>query len=65
MIHTNKPIIKHKAGLLNLAEKLAGYILRWQSKVLPFLSSKSCRCRGSWMIEEQSMTSELISTIIS
>ena len=25
MIHTTNPIIKHKAGLLNLAEELATY----------------------------------------
>ena len=37
MIHTNNPIIKHKAGLLNLAEEL-GNISR-ACKVMELLSN--------------------------
>jgi hypothetical protein len=29
MLHTNNPIIKHKAGLLNLAEELSNVSKAW------------------------------------
>jgi hypothetical protein len=43
MLHTNNPIIKHKAGLLNLAEELgnaSGQNVLWQNTtrtVIPHL----------------------------
>ncbi|SHO56637.1 hypothetical protein VQ7734_02406 [Vibrio quintilis] len=41
MLHTNNPIIKHKAGLLNLAEELGNV-------------SKACKIMGVLHIPEQS-----------
>ena len=47
MIHTNHPIIKHKAGLLNLAEELDNV-----SKVMGvtrYILSLSRACRTRWL----------------
>lgn len=42
MLHTTNPVIKHKAGILNLAEELSNV-------------SKACKIMGGYLMESASV----------
>lgn len=51
MLHTTNPVIKHKAGLLNLAEELCNLSKAWKSwafRVIRFIVIAIWPMKGGW-----------------
>ncbi|OKW60008.1 transposase [Escherichia coli] len=49
MLHTTNPVIKHKAGLLNLAEELSNVSKSWAFRVIRFIVTANWSMKAVWM----------------